>query len=156
MQTSDYAMWTESLIPNALARAAPYAFNRKYGSGFVTSVMNYARGSGGGPNQVPRGKHVAGLDAMNRSKLGWGHVDEVTLTEDGRRAGPHELGAGDERRIDLVEHLGQGQGDSRPQILKVNLPSQQISLFPHSDAAGNPHESLAPPARKRAAWSGQA
>ncbi|HEX5704654.1 MAG TPA: hypothetical protein VFX97_15740 [Pyrinomonadaceae bacterium] len=158
MMTSDFAQSPgESGRFNVIGRMSPSTLNRWYGSGFATTIMNYSYGSGGGPDLVPRGsQQAAGLDPMNRSKLGWGNVVEVTLTEDNGRAGPRELAPGDERRIDLVEHLGHGPNDPKPEILKVNLPPQRVSLFPQRDAAGNPSGYWRPgPETRRMVWSGR-
>jgi hypothetical protein len=157
MMTGDYLQDTQRDEFDLIGRISPVALDRRYTSGFVTTIMNYATGSGSGPDFVPRHlPQFAGLDPINRSKLGWGNVVEVTLTEDDRRAGPHDLARGEQRRVELIEHLGHGPNDSQAQILKVNLPPQRVNLFPQSDVAGNPTAYWRPgPKTDRMVWSGR-
>jgi hypothetical protein len=157
MMTMDYALDADSADRiSMLTRFEPSALNRAWGTGYATTIMNYAYGSGRGPNQLPLdGRQWAGLDPINRSKLGWGNLTEISVTDD-RHAGPNELAAGGRRRVELVEHLGFGAHDPRPQILKVNLPPKQVALFPRSDAAGNATGYWRPgPLSRRMVWSGR-
>jgi hypothetical protein len=156
MFTMDYREERDEFGPAAIVdRSTPYPFNRISGTGFVSTIMNYAAGSG--PlNFLPRdGRPEAGLDGVNRMKLGWGHLTEVTLASD-RSLRPSELGPGGRRRVDIVEHLGRGPHDPRPQILKINLPPREVALFPHADPSGQRTTYWRPGGdTARMAWSGR-
>jgi hypothetical protein len=156
MMTLDYREERDEFAATLpFERIVPYPLNRTSGTGFVSTIMNYATGSG--PlNFLPNdGRQDAGMDAVNRMKLGWGHVTEVTLARDGSRR-TSELSPGERRRVDLVEHLGRGPHDPRPQILKIHLPPREVALFPHLDASGNRTSYWRPGGNgKRMAWSGR-
>ncbi len=120
---------------NPLTRvAAPSAFDRRTGSGAVTTIMNYSRSWNRVAASQPNGSQEAGLDPMNRAKLGWGNVTEVTVGKTTRLPGSQREGSvllpGESLQKTLVEHLGAAPSDPRPQILEVHLPPQQIALFP--------------------------
>jgi hypothetical protein len=138
LMTQDYGQLPEDSSDTALLdRFDIWSLTRDYPSGFATTIMNYSAGSGLGPLDISVDQHHAGLDAFSRSKLGWGNITEITLSDDGR-GGPGRLRPGDALQTKLVEHLGQAPGDPRPQILRVNLPPRDVSLFPRTDSAGNP------------------
>ena len=101
MMTMDYALDADTTTTDPAfmdTRFFPRSLNRAWASGFASTIMNYAAGSGRSPRFLPDdGRHEAGLDAINRSKLGWGNITEITLADDGRgapgRARPGREGA---------------------------------------------------------------
>jgi hypothetical protein len=157
MMTSDYNHELDAFGSNSfLSRGLRYPFNRTHGSNFATTIMNYSAGSGY-RNFIPRdGRPYAGLDAINRSKVGWGNIIDVTLAGDGRPR-PDHLAPGERLRVEIVEHLGRGAVDKRPQIVRVNLPPKEVALFPQTDAAGAPTSAWRPGnTGSRMVWSGRA
>jgi hypothetical protein len=156
MMSLDYAHELDVLGSNSFQeRALRASFNRDSGSSFISTVMNYAAGSGF-VQFIPRdGRPGAGLDAVNRSKLGWGNVLDVTLAGNGRSQ-PGHLAPGERERIEIVEHLGRHTFDKRPQIVRVNLPPKEVALFPRTDGSGHPTTTWRPGnTGTRMVWSGR-
>jgi hypothetical protein len=155
MMVPDYALPQADLGgPYLLDGFFQESLNRSWLTGFGTTIMNYAYGSGRGPRFQPIDSPAAGLDPVNRAKLSWGPITEVTLGADGRRV--DRLAPGQSLRVDLVEHLGAGVGDPRPQILKVNLPPKDVPLFPRRTADGSPSGYWRPGSTgQRMIWSGR-
>jgi hypothetical protein len=159
MMTMDYGLDADTTTSDPRfidTRFFPSSLNRSWASGFVSTIMNYAYGSGRSPRFLPDdGRHEAGLDAINRAKLRWGNITEITLAADGRPR-RDELGPGGRQRVDLVEHLGHGAFDPRSQILKINLPPKEVALFPSRDSNGAATTYWRPGASsKRMVWSGR-
>jgi hypothetical protein len=156
MMTQDFGLQQTDLLGPYLSDGfAQDSLSREWGSGFASTIMNYSYGSGRGPRFQGRDAPAAGLDPVNRTKLGWGHVTEITLTDD-PRPGHDELAPGSQRRVSLVEHLGAGARDTRPQILKVNLPPREVALFPATAGDGSPSGYWRPGnTGRRMVWSGR-
>jgi hypothetical protein len=156
MMLRDYGLQQDDLPePHLFDGFLQDSLSRSWQSGFASSIMNYSFGSGRGPRFQSKDRPAAGLDPINRSKLSWGSVTEITLSDEGRGS-PGTLLPGKARRVDLVEHLGMGAFDQRPQILKVNLPPRAVSLFPREYGDGSASGYWRPGGTgRRMVWSGR-
>jgi len=154
MFTGDFALRNDFGGPGAdgASRFSNQALSRTNGSGFATSIMNYSVDRyGATASNDPRWS--AGLDPVNRAKLGWGHVTEVTVSDERTM---RELTSEAGTRIQLVEHLGRGPTDLRAQILKINLPPKTVALFPTTNAADEASGYWRPGhTGRRMVWSGR-
>lgn len=159
MMIGDFDFDTDDRTGTSIAnvtRPDPASLSRGQGTGFASSIMNYSVTFPQIADPAWTGKRwSAGLDPINRAKLGWGHVTEIAIAAPdaahGRRALPPQG-----TLVQLVEHLGTSAADRRPQILKINLPGGRETLFPATGDDGSPTGYWRPGhAGRRMVWSGR-